>query len=61
MCTTSIQLIIESSEQLSQDVQYFQNQHNASSTKTLPNIDMSTFPIVAMVFSIGKILFYIRI
>ncbi len=55
MCTASVQIIIESGKRLSQDIQYFQNQHNASSTKTLHDIDMTVFPIIAMVLSIGKV------
>jgi len=55
MCAASVQIIIQSSKILSQDIQYLQNKHNASSTETLHNIDMTTFPIIAMVFSIGKI------
>jgi len=55
MCTACVQIIIESGKVLSQDIQYFQNQHNASSTKTLHHVDMSTIPIIAMVFSIGKV------
>jgi len=55
MCTASVQIIIESSKILSQDIQYFQNQHNISSAKTLHTVDMTAFPITAMVLSIGKI------
>ena len=40
MCTASVQIIIESSEILAQDIQYFQNQYNGTSTKTLHDIDM---------------------
>ncbi len=49
MCTASVQIIIESCKRLSQDIQYFRNQYNASSTKTLHDIDMTTFPIIAIV------------
>ncbi len=58
MCTVSVQIIIQSSRILSQDIKYLKNKHNASSTETLHNIDMTTFPIIAMVFSIGKIWFF---
>lgn len=55
MCTASVHLIIEGGQRLSQDIQYFQNRHNVSSTKTLQDIDMVTFPAIVMIFSIGKI------
>jgi hypothetical protein len=55
MCSASVQVIFESGETLDQDAEYFANKHNASSTHTLPDIDMSVVPIVAMVLTIGKL------
>ena len=53
MCSASVQVIFESGETLDQDIEYFTHRHNASSTRTLPHIDMSVVPIVAMVLTIG--------
>ena len=50
MCSASVQVIFESGETLDQDITH---RHNASSTRTLPHIDMSVVPIVAMVLTIG--------
>ncbi|CAF1613812.1 unnamed protein product, partial [Adineta ricciae] len=52
MCSASVQVIFESGETLEQDIEYFTNKHNGSSTKTLPDIDMSILPIVSMVITI---------
>ncbi|CAF1041613.1 unnamed protein product [Rotaria sp. Silwood1] len=52
MCSASVQVIFESAETLDQDIEYFTHQHNASSTKTLPHLDMSIVPIIAMVLTI---------
>jgi hypothetical protein len=53
MCSASIQVIFESAQTLNQDIQYFKHRNNASSTDTLPDIDMSVLPIVAMALTIG--------
>jgi hypothetical protein len=55
MCSASVEVIFESGQTLSQDVEYFTHRNNASSTYTLPHIDMSVVPIVAMVLTIGKL------
>jgi hypothetical protein len=55
MCSASVEVIFESGQTLSQDVQYFTHQNNASSTYTLPEINMTVVPIVAMVLTIGKL------
>ncbi|CAF3986233.1 unnamed protein product [Rotaria sp. Silwood2] len=55
MCSASIQVIYQSAETLSQDIEYFTHQHNASSTETLPEINMSTVPIIAMVLTIATL------
>ncbi|UJR20857.1 hypothetical protein I4U23_023967 [Adineta vaga] len=52
MCAASVQIIIESGERLSKDINYFQNNQNISTTDTLPDIDMTPFSITAMVLSI---------
>ncbi|CAF0756770.1 unnamed protein product [Rotaria sordida] len=52
MCSASVQVIFESAETLDQDIEYFTHQNNGSSTKTLPEINMSIVPIVAMVLTI---------
>ena len=54
MCSASVQVIYESGQTLDQDVEYFTNKNNPNSTKTLPTIDMSVVPIVAMALTIGK-------
>ena len=53
MCSASVQVIFESGQTLDQDIEYFTHRHNASSTHTLPHIDMSVVPIIAMVLTIG--------
>jgi len=55
MCSASVQIIFQSGQTLDQDVEYFTHRNNASSTHTLPHIDMSVVPIVAMVLTIGKL------
>lgn len=55
MCSASVEVIFESGQTLDQDVEYFTHQKNASSGHTLPDIDMSVVPIVAMVLTIGKL------
>jgi hypothetical protein len=56
MCSASVEVIFQSAQTLDQDVQYFRNKkNNASSTDTLPRIDMSTVPIIAMVLAIRKL------
>jgi hypothetical protein len=55
MCSASVEVIFESGQTLNQDVQYFTHQNNASSTYTLPEINMTVVPIVAMVLTIGKL------
>jgi hypothetical protein len=57
MCSASVEVIFESGQTLSQDVQYFTHQNNASSTYTLPEINMTVVPIVAMVLTISKLNF----
>ncbi|CAF3893327.1 unnamed protein product [Rotaria sordida] len=52
MCSASVQVIFESAGTLDQDIEYFTHQNNGSSTKTLPEINMSIVPIVAMVLTI---------
>jgi hypothetical protein len=59
MCSASVQVIFESAETLEQDVNYFTHRNNASSTETLPDIDMSILPIVAMAATIGKLHFFV--
>ncbi len=59
MCSASVQVIFESGETLDQDVEYFTHRNNASSTYTLPHIDMSVVPIVAMGITIGKLGFFV--
>lgn len=54
MCSASVQVIIESVTTIVDEVDYFENQHNASSTKTLPQIDMSVVPIIAMCLTVGE-------
>ena len=60
MCSASVQVIFESGETLEQDIEYFTHRNNASSTKTLPDIDMSTLPIISMVITIGKFDFLVK-
>jgi hypothetical protein len=55
MCSASVEVIFQSAQTLSQDVQYFTHRNNASSTDTLPYINMSVLPIVAMALTIGKL------
>jgi hypothetical protein len=55
MCSASVEVIFESGQTLNQDVQYFIHRNNASSTHTLPDINMSTLPIVVMALTIGKL------
>jgi hypothetical protein len=55
MCSASVEVIFESGQTLIDDAQYFANKNNASSTHTLPYIDMSVVPIVAMALTIGKL------
>jgi hypothetical protein len=55
MCSASVEVIFESGQTLIQDVQYFTHRNNASSTDTLPDINMSTLPIVVMALTIGKL------
>jgi hypothetical protein len=55
MCSASVQVIFESGQTLDQDVEYFTHRNNASSTLTLPHIDMSIVPIIAMVLTIRKL------
>ncbi len=55
MCSASVEVIFESGQTLNQDVQYFTHRNNASSTYTLPDINMSVLPIVAMALTIGKL------
>jgi len=55
MCSASVEVIFESGQTLDQDAEYFANQNNASSTYTLPHIEMSVVPIVAMALTIGKL------
>jgi len=57
MCSASVEVIFESGETLIQDVDYFTQKTNGSSTNTLPDIDMSTLPIISMVITIGKLHF----
>jgi hypothetical protein len=57
MCSASVEVIFQSGQTLIQDVEYFSQKGNVSSTKTLPEIDMSTVPIMAMVVTIGKLYF----
>jgi hypothetical protein len=57
MCSASVEVIFESGETLDQDAEYFAHKNNASSTYTLPDIDMSVVPIVAMALTIGKLYF----
>jgi hypothetical protein len=57
MCSASVEVIFESGQTLAQDVEYFTQQQNASSTASLPFIDMSAMPIAAMALTIGKLLF----
>ena len=54
MCSASIQVIFESGQTLAQDVDYFTHPFNASSCRSLPELNMSTLPIVAMVLTIGE-------
>ncbi len=54
MCSASVEVIFESGQTLNDDIGYFKNRDNASSTYTLPTIDMSVVPIVAMALTIGK-------
>ncbi len=55
MCSASVQVIFESGQTLSDDAEYFSHKNNASSTYTLPHIEMSVVPIVAMALTIGKL------
>jgi hypothetical protein len=55
MCSASVEVIFESGQTLIQDVQYFIHRNNASSTDTLPDINMTTLPIVVMALTIGKL------
>ncbi len=57
MCSASVEVIFESGQTLIQDVDYFTQKTNGSSTNTLPDIDMSTLPIIAMAITIGKLHF----
>jgi len=57
MCSASVEVIFESGETLIQDVDYFTQKTNGSSTNTLPDIDMSTLPIIAMAITIGELHF----
>jgi hypothetical protein len=57
MCSAGVEVIFASGQTLNQDVQYFTHEHNASSTYTLPDINMSVLPIVAMTVTIGKLNF----
>lgn len=57
MCSASIEVILESSRALALDIDYFAHPFNASSCRTLQYIDMSTLPVIAMVFTISE--FYI--
>jgi divalent metal cation (Fe/Co/Zn/Cd) transporter len=57
MCSASVEVIFESGQTLIQDVQYFTQKNNVSSTNTLPDIDMSTLPIISMAITIGKLHF----
>jgi hypothetical protein len=57
MCSASVEVIYQSGQTLIQDTQYFTQKDNVSSTKTLPEIDMSAVPIMAMVVTIGKLHF----
>jgi hypothetical protein len=59
MCSASVEVIFQSGQTLNDDIKYFENRKNASSTYTLPTIDMSVVPIVAMALTIGKIVFFI--
>jgi hypothetical protein len=58
MCSASVQVIFESGQTLDQDIEYFtEKKKNASSTATLPDLDMSAMPIAAMVLTIGNLHF----
>ncbi|CAF1946642.1 unnamed protein product [Rotaria magnacalcarata] len=60
MCSASIEVILESSRALALDIDYFANPFNASSCRTLQYIDMSTLPVIAMVFTIvSKIILFV--
>ncbi|CAF0841930.1 unnamed protein product [Rotaria sordida] len=52
MCVVSAQVILESIQTLSQDIEYFTKSHNDSSCIKLPDLDMSTLPIIVMIFTI---------
>ena len=54
MCSASVQVMVESVQTLVDDIEYFTVPYNASSCKKLPDLDMSTFPIVVMVLIIRK-------
>jgi divalent metal cation (Fe/Co/Zn/Cd) transporter len=54
MCSASIQVITESGQTLSDDIEYLSRPFNASSCKKLPDIRMSAFPIAVMGLTIGE-------
>jgi len=60
MCSASVQVIFESAETLEQDIEYFANRNKGNSSEhSLPHIDMSVVPIVAMVATIGRLFFFV--
>ena len=54
MCSASVQVIFESGQTLAREVEYFTDRVNRSACTTLPELDMSTVPIIAMVLTIGE-------
>ena len=56
MCSASVEVIFESGQTLDQDVTYFtEHKKNASSTATLPDLNMTAMPIAAMVLTISNL------
>jgi hypothetical protein len=54
MCFASAQVVLESIQTLSQDIEYFIKPYNVSSCKQLRNLNMSIFPIIVMLITISK-------
>lgn len=54
MCSASMEVIIESMRVLTQDIDYFMHPYNATSCRSLQDIDMSTLPVTVMVLTVGE-------
>jgi divalent metal cation (Fe/Co/Zn/Cd) transporter len=59
MCSASVIVIYESVDTINQDIGYFTHPNDTSSKYTLPDIDMTTIPVVVMIVTIGKFAFFI--